>query len=132
VVTSNPVITSTGRRKCAIASVRMTAGEGKMFINGRDVKEYFPTVPLQSYIQQPLMLTNTSARFNIHARLEGGGPTGQAGALRHGIARALVKADATLRGVLKGSGFLTRDSRIRERKKPGQPGARKRFQFSKR
>lgn len=127
-----PEFTATGRRKCAIASVRLQEGTGKLIINSRDFKDYFPISSLRNYIQQPLKLTHTDTRFDICAKLTGGGPTGQAGALRHGIARALIRVDQSLRDVLKASGFLTRDSRIRERKKPGQPGARKRFQFSKR
>lgn len=124
--------TSTGRRKTAVASVRLMEGAGKITVNGRDFEQYFPVASTRNYIQQPLTTTNALSRFDIRARLRGGGPTGQAGALRHSIARALVAFDASLRTVLKNSGFLTRDSRIRERKKPGQPGARKRFQFSKR
>lgn len=123
---------ATGRRKTAVASVRLCAGAGKLVFNGRDIKEYFPTESLRNYIQQPLKVTNTDTRFNITAKVNGGGLSGQAGAARHGIARALILADASLREVLKNSGFLTRDSRIKERKKPGRPGARKRFQFSKR
>ena len=126
------IITATGRRKSAIASVRLAEGTGAIVINGRPLENYFSVASQRNYAQQPLIVTNSQSRFNIQANLTGGGPVGQAGALRHGIARALVAFDGSLREVLKNSGFLTRDSRIRERKKPGQPGARKRFQFSKR
>lgn len=128
---TNPV-TATGRRKVAMASVRMAAGSGKIVVNGRDFQNYFPLPELRNFIMQPLKLTNTDAKFDISATVKGGGIVGQAGALRHGLARALLGVDASLRTVLKNSGFLTRDSRLKERKKPGQPGARKRFQFSKR
>ena len=125
-------ILATGRRKTSVASVRLAPGTGVITINSREFKDYFPTLSLRNYIEQPLRLTNTLAKFDIRARLRGGGVNGQAGALRHGIARALTTADSSLRKVLKNSGFLTRDSRIKERNKPGQPGARRRFQFSKR
>jgi small subunit ribosomal protein S9 len=124
--------TTTGRRKTAVARVRLRAGQGKWTINRRPLDDYFPSEALRSYIEQPLKLTNTAEKFDVFASLSGGGPTGQAGALRHGLARALVLADASLREVLKDSGCLTRDARMKERKKPGRPGARKRFQFSKR
>jgi len=123
---------TTGRRKTAVASVRLSAGDGKMCINGRELKDYFPTVSVRNFILQPLKLTNTDAKFDVKAKITGGGGVGQAGALRHGISRALIRAEASLREVLKNSGFLTRDSRKKERQKSGQPGARKRFQFSKR
>lgn len=123
---------ATGRRKTSVARVRISAGEGKLLINGRELKSYFTTEPLRTYIEQPLKVTNNTDKFNVTATISGGGPSGQAGALRHGIARALVLADNNLRAVLKDGGFLTRDPRMRERKKSGQPGARKRFQFSKR
>lgn len=126
------VVCATGRRKVAMASVRLTNGDGKIIVNGRDFKEYFPLLSVRNFILQPLQLTNTGKRFDVAARLKGGGIVGQAGALRHGLARALLIVDASLRAVLKNSGFLTRDSRLKERKKPGRPGARKRFQFSKR
>lgn len=126
------VITATGRRKSAIASVRMASGTGTVTVNGRSFENYFPVSAYRNYAQQPLAITNSQSKFDIRVRLRGGGPVGQAGALRHGIARALVAYDNSLRTVLKSSGFLTRDARIRERTKPGQPGARKRFQFSKR
>ena len=123
---------ATGRRKTAVARVLLTAGTGKWSVNDRDLKRYFPSEALVNYIEQPLRLTNMLGKFDVHAGLSGGGISGQAGALRHGLARALVQLDRSLREVLKNSGFLTRDSRMKERKKAGQPGARKRFQFSKR
>ncbi len=129
---TKPDITATGRRKCSIASVRLRDGTGKLEVNGREFNDYFVRLPIRNFVLQPLKLTNTDTRFDIRARLCGGGIVGQAGALRHGIARALIAVDGSLRKVLKSSGFLTRDSRIKERKKTGQPGARKRFQFSKR
>lgn len=125
-------VMATGRRKVAMASVKLINGSGKIIVNGRDFKEYFPLLTQRNFILQPLNLTNTSEKFDISAHVKGGGIVGQAGALRHGLARALLIVDASLRTVLKNSGFLTRDSRLKERKKPGQPGARKRFQFSKR
>jgi len=124
--------TATGRRKTSVAQIRLKTGTGQWKVNKRAFDEYFPSEALRNYIEQPLRLTNTMSRFDIHAKLTGGGISGQAGALRHGLARALSIADASLREVLKNSGCLTRDSRMKERKKPGQPGARKRFQFSKR
>jgi len=123
---------ATGRRKTAVARVRLTAGTGKWTINKREGKAYFTADPVRAYIAEPLTLTNTLAKFDLYASLTGGGLSGQAGALRHSLARALTIADPTLREVLKDSGCLTRDSRMKERKKSGQPGARKRFQFSKR
>jgi len=121
-----------GRRKSAVARVRMRPGSGKVTVNKRDFDVYFPSETVRGYVTQPLMISGQSQAFDIFANIDGGGFMGQAGALRHGIARGLVKADASLRSVLKESGMLTRDSRVKERNKPGQPGARKRFQFSKR
>jgi len=129
---SSDSIKATGRRKSASASIRLQPGSGKITVNDTEIKKYFPVDALRGYICQPLAVTNTVDRFDISASLKGGGTNGQAGALRHGIARALVKNDESLRAVLKSSGMLTRDPREKERKKPGQPGARKRFQFSKR
>ena len=129
---SSEAICATGRRKNAVASVRLIQGSGKLLANGRDFKGYFSLLSARNYVLQPLKLTNMDTKFDIFANLKGGGMIGQAGALRHAIARALVRADSSLREVLKNSGFLTRDSRMKERKKSGQPGARKRFQFSKR
>jgi small subunit ribosomal protein S9 len=123
---------ATGRRKNATARVRIESGDGKFTINGRPFENYFPLATLREYAMQPLKATETLSKFNVIANCTGGGLTGQAGAIRHGIARALCMADANLRAVLKASGYLTRDPRMKERKKSGQPGARKRFQFSKR
>ena len=123
---------TTGRRKTAVASVRLVSGSGGWKVNKRMFDDYFPSEALRSYIEQPLHLTNMHGKFDVIAKLSGGGMAGQAGALRHGLARALALADESLREVLKNSGCLTRDARMKERKKPGQPGARKRFQFSKR
>ena len=123
---------ATGRRKMAVARVRLVPGTGKWIVNKKDGKDYFPAEATRNYIAQPLELTDTLAKFDVSAKVVGGGIIGQAGAMRHGIARALTQADASLREVLKNSGCLTRDPRMKERKKPGQPGARKRFQFSKR
>ena len=125
-------LSARGRRKEAVARVTLSAGTGEWKINRKAFTEYFPSEALRNYIEQPLMLTNMQEKYNISATVSGGGISGQAGAVRHGIARALASADQTLRGVLKNSGCLTRDARMKERKKPGQPGARKRFQFSKR
>ena len=125
-------IYATGRRKCASARVRIVPGSGKIKVNGLEYDKYFETEALCGYIRQPLNVTNALSQFDITATILGGGKAGQAGALRHGIARALVKADEEYKSVLKDCGMLTRDSREKERKKPGQPGARKRFQFSKR
>lgn len=125
-------ITATGRRKTSVAQVRLKPGTGKMLVNKRAFDDFFASEALRKYIEQPLKLTNTIEKFDITAKVTGGGVAGQAGALRHGLARAISIADTSLREVLKNSGCLTRDSRMKERKKPGQPGARKRFQFSKR
>ena len=125
-------VNATGRRKSAIASVRIKPGTGKIKVNGKNFETYFHTEAIRGYIQQPLKVTNTAGTIDIFATIKGGGISGQAGALRFGIARALVKKDPNLRPVLKGSGMLTRDARVKERKKTGRPGARKRFQFSKR
>ena len=122
----------TGRRKTAIAQVRLAIGSGKFIINGRPFENYFGVEAQRTAAMQPLSLTDSSSKYDIHVNVKGGGPAGQAGAIRHGIARALLHVDAALRGVLKKAGCLTRDPRMRERKKYGQPGARKRFQYSKR
>ena len=122
----------TGRRKTAVARVRLATGSGKITVNGRAFENYFPLETLRSTVSQPLTVTGNTEKFDVRVNVSGGGPNGQAGAVRHGIARALIRADAALRGALKAEGLLTRDSRMRERKKYGQPGARKRFQFSKR
>jgi len=125
-------ISATGRRKTAVARVNLSEGTGVCKVNKRDFSEYFQSEALRMYIVQPLHLTNMQEKFDITAMLKGGGLSGQAGALRHALARALTAVDASLREVLKNSGCLTRDARMKERKKSGQPGARKRFQFSKR
>ena len=122
----------TGRRKTAVAQVRLASGSGKIVVNGRAIENYFLTEALRGTVLQPLSITETTSRFDVHVNVKGGGPAGQAGAVRHGIARALIEADSALRPALKSNGFLTRDPRMRERKKYGQPGARKRFQYSKR
>lgn len=122
----------TGRRKTAVARVRMAPGSGKITVNGRSFEAYFPLEQLRMHAAQPLNITDTAAKYDLQVNVTGGGPTGQAGAVRHGIARALLHVDANFRPALKASGFLTRDPRMKERKKYGQPGARKRFQFSKR
>ena len=122
----------TGRRKTAVARVRLASGSGKITVNGRAFENYFALETLRATVTQPLNVTGTAEKFDVRINVSGGGPNGQAGAVRHGIARALIVADASLRGVLKAEGFLTRDPRMREREKYGQPGARKRFQYSKR
>jgi small subunit ribosomal protein S9 len=123
---------ATGRRKTAVARVRLAPGAGKITVNGRAFETYFPTEALRTTVSQPLTVTETVSKFDVRVNVRGGGPTGQAGAVRHGIARALLVADLAHRPTLKGEGFLTRDPRMKERKKYGQPGARKRFQYSKR
>jgi small subunit ribosomal protein S9 len=122
----------TGRRKTAIARVRLATGSGKITVNGRAFENYFPLETLRATAAQPLAVTSTTEKIDANINVSGGGPNGQAGAVSHGIARALLKFDANLRPQLKAEGLLTRDSRMKERKKYGQPGARKRFQFSKR
>ncbi|HPR18783.1 MAG TPA: 30S ribosomal protein S9 [Candidatus Cloacimonadota bacterium] len=121
-----------GRRKTSVARVRLTPGTGKRTANDRTMKNYLGRETLEMIIEQPLKLVELSDKVDINVRVEGGGLSGQAGAIRHGIARALCKYDEELRTVLKKEGFLTRDPRMVERKKAGQPKARKRFQFSKR
>lgn len=123
---------ATGRRKRSIASVVLTQGDGKIIVNDRNFETYFPRETLRMVIRQPLQLTGMTDKYNIKAKVIGGGMSGQAGALRLGISRALVKVDSDLKTRLKKEGFLTRDPREVERKKYGQKGARKRFQFSKR
>jgi len=122
----------TGRRKTSSARVYLRPGTGHFVVNDRPFDQYFPSDMLKMVIRQPLVLTETADKFDVFVRVSGGGCTGQAGALRHGISRALVEYNPELRGKLKSVGFLTRDPRKVERKKYGQPGARKRFQFSKR
>jgi small subunit ribosomal protein S9 len=125
-------INALGRRKAAVARVYLRDGKGKITVNGRDYKEYFGAETLQYVVTQPLMLLNLSDKYDISVNLDGGGVKGQAEALRLGITRALVMIDPECKSALKAEGFLTRDPREVERKKPGQPKARKRFQFSKR
>ena len=122
----------TGRRKTAVARVRLASGSGKITVNGRAFDNYFTLETQRSQATMPLTVTGTAEKFDTRINVSGGGPTGQADAVRHGIARALLKFDVTLRPSLKTGGLLTRDSRMKERKKYGQPGARKRFQYSKR
>ncbi len=122
----------TGRRKTSVARVYLRPGSGKIVVNKRDFDDYFPNRVLKMVIRQPLLLTETDDKFDILINVVGGGPSGQAGAIRHGISRALLEYNAELRPRLKSVGFLTRDAREVERKKYGQPKARKRFQFSKR
>ena len=122
----------TGRRKTSTARVYLRPGDGEVKINHRAFEVYFPNETLRMIIRQPLQLTETITKFNILINVNGGGPAGQAGAIRHGITRALMEYNADLRPALKQAGLVTRDPRIKERKKYGQKGARKRFQFSKR
>ena len=122
----------TGRRKNAIARVRLTEGSGKITINGKDIEEFFGMETLKVIVRQPLTVTNTSSKYDVIAKVTGGGYTGQAGAIRHGIARALNEANIEFRPALKQNGFLTRDPRMKERKKYGLKKARKAPQFSKR
>jgi small subunit ribosomal protein S9 len=121
-----------GRRKCAIAKVRLYPGDGTILVNGKASREYFGRETLDLVVQQPLRVTDSGARFNVVALVQGGGPAGQAGAVRLGIARALVVADEANRVSLRGSGLLTRDARVKERKKPGLKRARKAPQYTKR
>jgi small subunit ribosomal protein S9 len=122
----------TGRRKTSVARVRLLPGKGNIIINGKSLDEYFGLDTLKYTVKQPLILTENIDKFDIYVKVEGGGLTGQAGAIRHGITRALMKADAELRPVLKKAGFITRDPRMKERKKYGLKKARKAPQFSKR
>jgi small subunit ribosomal protein S9 len=132
--TSTPIIEflGTGRRKTAVARVRLATGSGKITVNRRTFENYFPLETLRAVVIQPLTVAGAITKFDVRVNVAGGGPNGQADAVRHGISRALIKFDAALRPPLKAEGLLTRDPRMRERKKYGQPGARKRFQFSKR
>jgi small subunit ribosomal protein S9 len=125
-------IIATGRRKTSVARIRLTPGNGKIDINGKTFEEYFPTVPLQNTVLYPLQTVKMATSYDVSINASGGGATGQAGAARLAISRALIQVDANLRGTLKAEGLLRRDPRMKERKKSGQPGARKRFQFSKR
>ena len=124
---------ATGRRKDATARVYLiTPGTGKVTVNRREMSEYFRRKTLEMIVNQPFEVASKTGEFDVLANVSGGGLSGQAGAIKHGISRALVEVDGELRGPLKKGGFLTRDARVKERKKPGQPGARKNFQFSKR
>ncbi len=123
---------ATGKRKSSIARVYMKAGSGNFVVNKRSFDDYFTRPSLKMLIKQPLDITGKKDQFDLYVNVCGGGMAGQAGAVKHGISKALLEYDAELRSVLKRAGFLTRDARVKERKKYGQPGARKRFQFSKR
>jgi len=125
-------ILATGRRKTSVASIRMLPGTGAIKINGADFTDYFGSLSLQNQILRPLEIANAVHTYDVVVRANGGGINGQAGAMRLALSRALIQVDETLRPALKLEGLLTRDPRMKERKKPGQPGARKRFQFSKR
>lgn len=129
---ATPVYYATGRRKRATARVYMRPGNGQFLVNKRTLDEFFPRETLKMIIHQPLQLTEMDGTMDIYVNVRGGGPAGQAGAIKHGISRALTEVSGDFRPILKKAGFLTRDARIKERKKYGQPGARKRFQFSKR
>ena len=129
---SKPYYYGTGRRKHSVARVRMYPGTGKITINGRDIDEYFGLETLKLIVRQPMEITNTLGRFDIVCTVAGGGVSGQAGAIRHGIARALIAAEPELRDSVKKAGFITRDSRMKERKKYGLKAARRAPQFSKR
>jgi small subunit ribosomal protein S9 len=131
-VADQPYFYGTGKRKTAIARVRLLAGDGSVLIDGKTLEERFPEVSLRTVILEPFRATGTLGRFSAVAKVEGGGTSGQASALRHGIARALVEADESLRGVLRQHGLLTRDARIKERKKYGLKRARKAPQYTKR
>ena len=123
---------ATGKRKTAIARTWLKPGKGEIIINNRSVNDYFPVQSAKTILMQPLVLTNTLGTYDIKVRILGGGFSGQAGAIRHGITKALISADPDLRQILKKAGFVKRDPRVKERKKYGQKGARARFQFSKR
>lgn len=129
---TNPYFYGTGRRKKSVARVRVYAGSGKIAINNRDIDDYFGLETLKLIVRQPLALTGTADKFDIVCNVQGGGVTGQAGAIRHGLSRALLQYDENLRPALKKAGFLTRDPRMKERKKYGLKGARRAPQFSKR
>lgn len=130
--TESPEIVATGRRKTSVASIRLMPGIGKIEVNGKAFEDYFPTVSLQTLVLQPLQTAKGTTSFDVVASTRGGGIASQAAAIRLAVARALVENDLELRPALKQEGLLRRDPRERERKKSGQPGARKRFQFSKR
>ncbi len=129
---TKPYFYGTGRRKSSVARVRVYNGTGKITINGRDIDDYFGLETLKLIVNQPLEVTETTGKFDIVCNVTGGGVTGQAGAIRHGLSRALLQYNEELRPALKKAGFLTRDPRMKERKKPGLKGARRAPQFSKR
>lgn len=131
-MTTQLLALTSGARKEAVARVRLVPGAGKIVVNGRPAEHYFPTIPLQVMVREPLAAAGVEGRVDVYASVTGGGISGQAGALRHGIARALVRMDAGLRAALRQAGLLTRDPRIKERKKYGHKRARKAFQYSKR
>jgi small subunit ribosomal protein S9 len=131
-MTATDNIIASGRRKTAVASIRMQPGTGNIKVNGKDFIEYFPSLSMQNTILRPLEIANAIHGFDIEVKASGGGINGQAGALRLALSRALIQSDENLRVPLRAEGLVTRDPRMKERKKPGQPGARKRFQFSKR
>ena len=131
--TKKAISSGTGRRKTASARVNLVEGKGNWFVNGVKLEEYIPSEALRDYLKQPVAISGYDiSKVDVLAFAKGGGISGQAGAIRHGLARAIVAADEATRAALKKAGCMTRDSRMKERKKPGQPGARKRFQFSKR
>ena len=130
--TQAPEFVTVGRRKTAIARVRLSSGTGKIVVNGRAFEDYFKTQALQNTVLSPFEVVKQVNQFDVKVNAVGGGLHGQAGALRLAVSRALIETNPELRAVLKAEGFLRRDPRMKERKKPGQPGARKRFQFSKR
>ncbi len=129
---ANELTKATGRRKTAVAHVRLIPGSGKWTVNGVELERYIPSESLRAYINQPFAMTDLLGKYDVLVSANGGGIAGQAGAMRHALSRALCAMDASLREVLKKAGCLTRDARMKERKKPGQRGARARFQFSKR
>ena len=125
-------IHATGKRKTAIARIYMRPGNGRIIVNQREFEDYFPSETTRNLVRKPLLLVNVGPEFDILVNVRGGGLEGQAGAVKHALSRALILFNPDLRPILKKAGFLTRDARMKERKKSGQPGARKRFQFSKR
>ena len=125
-------IAATGRRKTSVARVTLIKGSGVITVNGKTAKDYFDTKDMLDTVVRPLVLTGRADQYDMTVTVKGGGKVGQCGAISHGASRALIKAEEELKAILKKGGFLTRDARMKERKKPGQPGARKRFQFSKR
>ncbi|MDR7556007.1 MAG: 30S ribosomal protein S9 [Armatimonadota bacterium] len=131
-MTTQVLALTSGARKEAVARVWLLPGTGQILVNGRPMEQYFPTIPLQVMVREPLVVANVEGRVDVHATVTGGGISGQAGAVRHGIARALVRMDVGLRAALRQAGLLTRDARIKERKKYGHKRARKAFQYSKR